>query len=167
MNGGYNLYNTEALFRKYLLAENKTSITVKNYGSDLRHFIGWVTLGKRLHTSAPEEMSELITQELIEDYVQYLEDSKTPIKTINRRLSTLRRFCSFSISQGWMSHNPAKKMQNRVLQTSSPHKAQFPNPIAKILQEMKTELRESEGAYQSAQTVKDVEEFIAVTSSKN
>lgn len=166
MNGGYNLYNTEALFRKYLLAENKSSITVKNYGSDLRHFIGWVTLGKRLHTNAPEEMSELITQELIEGYVQYLEDSKTPIKTINRRLSTLRRFCSFSISQGWMSHNPAKKMQNRVLQTST-HKAQFPNPIEKILQEMKTELRESEGPYQSNQIVKDVEEFITVISSKN
>ena len=39
---GYNLYNLEANFRTYLLAViNLKAITVKNYLSDIRYFIGW------------------------------------------------------------------------------------------------------------------------------
>jgi site-specific recombinase XerD len=39
-------------------------------------------------------------------------ENKIPVKTVNRRLSTVRKFCSFCISQGWLKENPAKQISN-------------------------------------------------------
>ena len=44
MDKQYNFYNFEASFKKFLLAENVSPITLKNYLSDLRHFLGWTIL---------------------------------------------------------------------------------------------------------------------------
>jgi hypothetical protein len=104
MEKGYNLYNLEPQFREFLIAENISPISLKNYLSDLRYFFGWMS-SKSLNVEA-------IDKELVEDYRKYLLDNNLPHKTVNRRLSTLRKFCSFCISQGWMDENPAKKIAN-------------------------------------------------------
>jgi hypothetical protein len=41
MENRYNFYNLEASFKNFLLAGNKLPVTIKNYLSDLRHFLGW------------------------------------------------------------------------------------------------------------------------------
>jgi site-specific recombinase XerD len=102
----YNLYNLEASFRKFLIAENNSAVTVNNYLSDYRHFCGW-------HQS--EIQPRLFNASLIQAYVSYLQESNIPIKTVNRRLSTLRKFGSFCISQGWMKENPAKHISNMAV----------------------------------------------------
>lgn len=104
MEKGYNLYNLEPQFREFLIAENISPISLKNYLSDLRYFFGWM--------SSKSLKIESIDKKLVEEYRKYLLDNNLPHKTVNRRLSTLRKFCSFCISQGWMKENPAKKIGN-------------------------------------------------------
>lgn len=115
----YNLDNLEAGFRKYLIVQQVSIITLKNYLSDLRHFFGWLvfynsSMRKQTISENLDERSviALIDTESIGQYKTYIETNKLPHKTINRRLSTLRKFCTFCISQGWMQENPAKKVIN-------------------------------------------------------
>ncbi len=115
----YNLSNFEAPFKQFLLAENNNvnlnPITVKNYLSDLRHFLGWVNTQTELASISdfdPQASLEIMTSSLILNYQQYLYKGYIPVKTINRRLSTIRKFFSFCIGQGWIKHNPAKEVQN-------------------------------------------------------
>ncbi|MCL4363703.1 site-specific integrase [Patescibacteria group bacterium] len=115
MQKGYNLYNLEPQFKNFLLAENISPISLKNYLSDFRHFSGWIELYTSSNqTSAKnyENLSEMVNEKSVEEYRSYLSENNIPLKTINRRLSTVRKFCSFCISQGWLKENPAKKVNN-------------------------------------------------------
>ncbi len=149
MQNTYNLYNLEASFKKYLLAgiENSridtkneeiheltrkglTSISIKNYVSDLRHFFGWLTFTLQAQQNSETNrqnvrvdsrsdsrnfVSSILTSTVISTYKSYLLENNIPHKTINRRLSTIRKFCSFCISQGWIKENPAKRVSNVLL----------------------------------------------------
>jgi len=125
MKKWYNFYNLEASFEKFLLAENVSPITLKNYLSDLRHFLGWAILKlkaqnkKNLETLDFLEFLNQIDNSFVEEYKKYLVINYIPSKTINRRLSTLRKFFSFCISQGWLKENPAKKISNIKYQISN------------------------------------------------
>ena len=125
MDKWYNFYNFEASFKKFLLAENVSPVTLKNYLSDLRHFLGWTILKlkaqnkKNFENLSPLEFLNQIDESLVEEYKNYLVVNAIPAKTINRRLSTLRKFFSFCISQGWLKENPAKKIKNLKLKNDS------------------------------------------------
>ncbi|MBI4973056.1 phage integrase SAM-like domain-containing protein [Candidatus Roizmanbacteria bacterium] len=116
----YNLDNFEASFREFLQNEHVSFPTLKNYLSDLRHFMGWFTF--YLHSkhddnlkSENTELSSLASMidfEAVLSYKAYLESNALPPKSINRRLSTLRKFCTFCIQQNWMKENPAKRVGN-------------------------------------------------------
>lgn len=115
MSDTYNFYNLEASFKQSLLAGNKNlqKNTIKNYLSDLRHFVGWFILKQNKTTTF--NYVDLISQinlEFVSDYQSYLLDNQIPPRTINRRLSTLRKLCSFALSQGWLKENVAKKIRN-------------------------------------------------------
>ena len=119
MDKRYNLYNFEASFKKFLIAENVSPITLKNYLSDLRHFLGWLIFklkaknqNSKIEEAGLEQILNFIDVSLVEEYKNYLVSNSIPIKTVNRRLSTLRKFFSFCINQGWIEENPAKKVQN-------------------------------------------------------
>lgn len=125
MSNEYNLYNLEASFRNYLVAENVSPNTLKNYLSDFRYFCGWYESPKTANSTQQftilsftslddlvKELPNLLQNQVISDYKNYLSKNKLPSKTINRRLSTLRKFCSFCISQGWLKENPAKHLEN-------------------------------------------------------
>ncbi|MBI4004691.1 site-specific integrase, partial [Candidatus Roizmanbacteria bacterium] len=101
----YNQYNFESSFKKFLVAENISPVSIKNYLSDLRYFLGWLSL------DSSEPLAHL-TKETIQAYLTYMQQSQLPSKTINRRLSTLRKFFSFCITQGWIDRNPAKHVEN-------------------------------------------------------
>jgi len=120
MENTYNFYNLEASFKEYLLAGNSKPVSVKNYLSDLRHFVGWVTfylqsnqlLNQKFNPSSKESIELLLTEANIHEYKNYLIENNIPHKTINRRLSTVRKFFSFCISQGWLKENLAKRVGN-------------------------------------------------------
>ena len=117
MEKQYNFYNLEASFKNFLLAGNKSPVTIKNYLSDLRHFLGWIVLKFKVQSSKfkvdaePENIAQFITVDLVIEYRSYLSENKVPEITIKRRLSTLAKFCSFCISQGWISTNPMKQVR--------------------------------------------------------
>ncbi|MGB9707503.1 MAG: tyrosine-type recombinase/integrase [Microgenomates group bacterium] len=178
MNQGYNLYNFEASFKKFLLAGNVKPVTVKNYLSDLRHFMGWLifklkTKNQKLKIDEdPVEFLAFITPELIENYKNYLIENKIPLKTTNRRLSTLRKFFSFCINQGWLKENPAKKISNVRLfdwpifkkNQLSANQEKITNPNAKkILNQFHQDLlKENLDEKTIKNYLNDVKEFLSV-----
>ncbi len=117
MEKQYNFYNLEASFKNFLLAGNKSPVTIKNYLSDIRHFLGWVVLRFKVQSAKfeadaePENIAQFITVDFVTEYRLYLLENKVPEITIKRRLSTLTKFCSFCISQGWISTNPMRQLR--------------------------------------------------------
>lgn len=154
MKNIYNWYNLEPKFKNWLIAGNlissgiakkKTSQltqnTIKNYLSDIRHFLGWLifklqaqNLKLKIEKNFPLAVLNQVSINLIEEYKSYLVENKIPIKTTNRRLSTLRKFFSFCIDQGWLKENPAKEVKN-----INPEKPK--NQIEDLLDEFKKDLQ--------------------------
>lgn len=153
MEKQYNLYNLEPSFKKYLLTENISPISLKNYMSDFRHFAGWMTQKIKDQKLKIKDEELIIKTDDIFKYKSYLELNNIPHKTINRRLSTVRKFCSFCISQGWMKENPAKKILNIKSQISNPN----------ILDQFKSDL-EKENLDQSVITsyLDDIRDFLLI-----
>ena len=106
-------------FCLYLKTKNVSLVTQKNYLSDLGHFLNWfIFFLKSKNVDVDENnlststLCSFITKEVITQYKGFLSLNHISQKTANRRLSTLRKFCSFCISQGWLKENPAKKIAN-------------------------------------------------------
>lgn len=118
MDNTYNRYNLEPQFKKWLIAGNVSPQSVKHYLSDFRHFFGWLIFKLKVKKPQFEIEKEkvnwlsFVDEGLIEEYKSYLLENQIPQKTINRRLSTLRKFFSFCIDQGWLKRNPAKQVRN-------------------------------------------------------
>lgn len=118
MNTGYNKYNLEASFKKYLIAENISQDSIKNYLSDLRYFLGWshsyLRKNGKMNDSSPDKknidinvvlVAELTT-ELIEAFKRDMVQTSLPRQSINRRLSTIRKFGQMCVFNKWVHHNP-------------------------------------------------------------
>lgn len=125
----YNLYILEASFRNYLLSGNiqlqKTSI--KNYTSDLRHFLGWVQTYRKFEVDSIENFHKRLTFDLIVSYKDYLTNKEIPIRTVRRRLSTIRKFFKYCIQEGFLpdsqpvlleKHTDVKNKQNFEISSS-------------------------------------------------
>ena len=114
-NQAYNLFDFEPEFREYLGAViNLKKISIRNYLSDIRYFFGWVQSHKSgdiVELSLPT----VFTSDLLMTYKQVLIDEQVPMKTINRRLSSLRCLGDYLVSQGIITQNPAKHIQNHGL----------------------------------------------------
>ncbi len=180
MDKRYNLYNLVSQFKSYLLAGKIKSskqglnrkvlkkTTIKNYLSDLRHFLSWFQYHlANASSSSPVEIIASVDVETILKYKQYLVDNKLPNKTVNRRLSTLRKFFSFCISQDWIKINPAKQVINVV---AGKNKAKLSKSNDKrqidILDDFKKYLDKTglDGA-QINNTLSDISEFISLVKS--
>lgn len=150
----------ELLEKKFGLFLNNKGIclvTQKNYLSDLRHFLSWLTFFLKSKKISVDETNPLlltsfIDEKLVSRYKNFLSLNRVCQKTANRRLSTLRKFCSFCISQGWLNSNPAKKVVNI---------GKKENPVEKTLTKFKLSLK-SEGV--SKVTIKnylsDIRQFL-------
>ena len=176
------------LFKKYLLAGNPSSvytecrprtvlrsgtgqpmkpatlspITIKNYLSDLRYFLAWLQYKKQLSFEDKLSFLNSITPELLLNYKEDLIKSKVSSKTINRRLSTLRKFFSFCISQGWIEENPAKKVRN-IQKTSNKSKNLLTEPMLEEFESYLNNLGLNKA--QKKKIADDVNEFIQIVTS--
>ena len=115
MNNRYNLSNLEALFRDYLGTCRISKISIKNYASDLKHFLTWF-MYKRIDTTTDESHLDLfissISPQVVRDYIEYLQNDSIPVLTINRRLSTLRKFFVFCQKREIVLNNPVVDIRN-------------------------------------------------------
>ncbi len=90
-----NTDSVKNIFVKYLNSLGLSSKSHKNYRSDLSHFANWTVLKIRSFGSYVETLTETVpflSNELAQEYKNYMVDAAIPNKTINRRLSTLRHF---------------------------------------------------------------------------
>lgn len=107
MSNRYNFFYFEAAFKKYLHAGNAGAATIKSYLSDLHFFFTWMQNGKEMSDLDLYDAPNVFTHSLVREYHLFLLASKTPSSTYERRLSSLRQFFAFCITQAWLTSNPA------------------------------------------------------------
>ncbi len=103
----YNLSNIEAQFKLFLISGNVSSTTVRNYLSDLRFFLGWST-----KNGCGNNLGDLVNEANILKFKNDLIKHGLPEKTINRRLSTLRKLWKFIMTSEDLASNPVIKISN-------------------------------------------------------
>lgn len=128
--------NLPELFRYYLKTQKASPVTVKNYVADIKNFLDWLAnkTGIRYQV-AGKSIFGLLTLETIEEYKTDLAAKHTPLSSINRRLSALRKFGQFGMSHGWLIKNEASQVRNlrvSLIDEQSPNK--------KVLAEFKKHL---------------------------
>lgn len=111
------MFDLSNSFKAYLKVKGASQNTIKNYLADLNHFLAWLELTLRgqniaLDRSLPELFVRYFEPNYLAKYKNYLVQNQLPVATVNRRLSTLRTFGGFCLSQAWISENPAKKVTN-------------------------------------------------------
>lgn len=89
-------------FLKYLISLGLSSKSLKNYKSDVNHFSSWFirtikNLGVSIESFA--ETIPFLKPETADEYKKFLSKNNVPVKTVNRRLSTLRHLSQFLVSE--------------------------------------------------------------------
>lgn len=91
-------------FKNYLYVFNASNLTIKNYIIDIRQFLTWaetVTPNSDLPTVGK------INKELIEEYKQRLiTHNNFSATTVNRKLSSLRKYLSWAQEEGFIKAQP-------------------------------------------------------------
>jgi len=153
----YNWYNLEPNYRMYLSAvKNIKPVSIKNYLSDIRYFVGWAS---SLHATSPStDLNLIMHAHTLTSYRDFLIASKLPRRTINRRLSSVRSLCDFLISQNIIEINPSKELRN-----FSDNPATQPN-LELVQNFLSDQTSESSQNSQGLNELKnDIEEFLAVS----
>ena len=110
-----SLDSTKQNFFEYLTNLGLSAKSHKNYKSDLVHFSGWLILKVRSFGSYIESLTEAVpflSNELASEYKSYMVGNKIPVKTINRRLSTLRHLSRFLFSSDKLGVDFMKGVEN-------------------------------------------------------
>lgn len=94
-------------FLEMLMAERGAAQnTIDAYRRDLAHFAAFIKEASTL----PSSLSH-VTSEQINRYLIYLSQQGHEATTLSRRLSALRQFYQFRVSEGWSIHNPAATIE--------------------------------------------------------
>lgn len=102
-------------FIENLHKEGKSSVSIKNYKSDISHFLAWATLRLKTYGNYAESILEIcpfINHDFFNEYKNFLVENKTKDKTVNRRLSTLRKFSTFLYSSQLVDKDYMHGIQN-------------------------------------------------------
>ncbi len=119
----YNQYNLEAdiyessltTFKHFLHAEKISKGSIRSYLSDIRFFFSWLKKflkENHLFSSSLSQTLSLISPKVLSVYQAFLFSQQTPVSTINRRFSSLRKFGNFCQSQNWTNLNPFDALRN-------------------------------------------------------
>ena len=161
----YNQYNPEVnsslstfenlikVFKSFLDSEKISKGSVRSYTSDVRHFLSWLLfflksnkISLDLNSTIQQFNNETIVllkhvnPKVLNSYKDYLLSNNTPLKTINRRFSSLRRFGQFCKSQNWfpstpLGMNPFETLKNISLNQPFPedkhHLSEYRNELWK------------------------------------
>jgi len=161
----YNQYNPEVnsslpvfenlvkVFKSFLDSERISKGSIRSYTSDVRHFLSWLLfflksnkISLDLNSTIQQFNNETIVllkhvnPKVLNSYKDYLLSNNTPLKTINRRFSSLRRFGQFCKSQNWfpstpLGMNPFETLKNISLNQPFPedkhHLSEYRNELWK------------------------------------
>lgn len=112
----YNFFYFEAEFKKYLIAGNAEPSTIKSYLSDLHFFFSWIKSTQSIGEIAYSELPEVFTHSLVRSFYSYLEASPNADKTVERRISTVRKFFKLCLEQRWITTNPVDQFDKGTKQ---------------------------------------------------
>ncbi len=165
----YNDHITEPieLFKSFLLSCNKSRITIKNYLSDIRYFLGWL-YGENKTVADPLKSLGSITKNKLLAYRLYLIECNIPKTTINRRLSALRFFIFALHEKGILSEDFSSGIKNVTSHSSSPldYEANSNKQINMLISEYRFEMDEE--ANNKDQIASDITDFFSsIFSRKN
>ena len=103
------MINLPESFRNYLKTQKVSLATVKNYVADINHFLKWF---RNHHQVTGQNILRFFTDKTLVQYKKHLLTKNSPLSTINRRFSALRKFGQFAQSKGWLKKNPAIRTQS-------------------------------------------------------
>ncbi|KKQ92588.1 MAG: hypothetical protein UT58_C0026G0005 [Microgenomates group bacterium GW2011_GWC1_39_7b] len=106
---------TRKNFIKHLDTLELSAKTHKNYRSDLGHFVGWLILRIRSLGSYVTTLTETVpfmNKDIPFEYKSFLMENNIPVKTINRRLSTLRHLAKFLVISNLINTNLMDGVEN-------------------------------------------------------
>lgn len=106
---------TKKAFLEHLLNRGISKKSLKNYKSDLTHFLGWAYLRVQSwgsYATSLEQLIPLLSNKLGQEYKRYLTDNKIPSRTINRRLSTLRHLSRYLYESRFLTTDFARNISN-------------------------------------------------------
>ncbi len=120
---------------KHFLIENRSSyLTIKNYIIDIEQFLSWtaeVTKTDIELTKRQKHVLDCISSELIEEYkMRLLNDAKFSPASVNRKLSSLRKYTSWCIQKGYIRN----QIDIRIIQHTSQEAQTTPLPSIKLEQ---------------------------------
>ncbi|HEX9007957.1 MAG TPA: site-specific integrase, partial [Patescibacteria group bacterium] len=98
-------------FKSYLDKEKKTHATVKNYLSDINHFISW-SANQTPFTS--QDLKNIVSKNQLNAYTTYEKLSHTSTSVINRRYSSIKKFAQFAFENNYLPDNPFERKTNSV-----------------------------------------------------
>lgn len=95
--------------------EGKSNVSIKNYKSDISHFLAWAILKLKSFGTYAESVAEItpfISKEFFNEYKDYMVKNNIKTKTINRRLSSLRNFSRFLSVEALIDEDYTQGIQN-------------------------------------------------------
>ena len=102
-------------FERWLVENDRSPLSVKNYLADIRRFGEWFR-----QTSRQALAPELITPQDVRDYRDYLFKHKAASSTINRRLTSLRLYARWAKEAGLIEFDPAERVRSAERQVVAP-----------------------------------------------
>jgi site-specific recombinase XerD len=100
-------------FIKYLQKNGRASATILAYAKDLDQLIEYL-LAKNI-TSA-----DAITTEELEGFKQQLKDNKYTLKSISRKLNSVKSFFKYLVSEGIVTSSPASSVSHPKYEVAPP-----------------------------------------------
>jgi site-specific recombinase XerD len=92
--------NLPEIFKDYLIINKTSPATAKNYLVDVHHFLSWLARKTGVkYQIIGKGIFGLFTQETLNEYKSDLLSEKTPLSTLNRRLSALRNLVNLAKSK--------------------------------------------------------------------
>lgn len=145
-------------FLSHLLLSGVSQPTLKNYKSDIVHFSSWF-IGKirKLGTFADgfEEVVPFINLETSSEYKDFMINTNTASKTVNRRLSTLRNLSRYLHSNHILDFDFMSTTKNII-------KYQTINEVEIVINEFKRHLISEKVASNTIKNyMSDVKQFFA------
>ena len=115
--------NTIKKFLNNLQDQGKSLVSIKNYKSDINHFLAWAILKLKSLGSYADNVIELtpfINRDFFNEYKSYMVENNIKVKTINRRLSSLRNLSNFLYSSQALDRDYMQGIQNVGIGTLPP-----------------------------------------------
>jgi site-specific recombinase XerD len=149
----------QTLFSGFLFEAGLSAVSVKNYLSDIRHFLAFCN---NLHQDKPNSTEEIFqnTSKYIDLYLADQKRSFTPKNTTNRRLASIRRFITFLSSKFGINSDASTTLPSSSSNANSTSTEQ--PTITKILDQFKSYLVKEKKSHSTIKNyISDLNHFFA------